>query len=251
MTLVDPEMPKPPRLPFGVPAFELVTTAGGGGTTLLGKEESVALRAPDCTFGGGGTTSLAPKILPIKLLISDPLAGWTLGGGATTLFDGSGGVPLASWRISCATSAEGGGAITDGAGRFSFGLRRVVLSGAETGGGTTALVICSGALAISRFTLPGAGGMMFAASAGAEREASCDTFGAGATTEVCRDGEFCRRSREMRGAGAMIADPNAGATSDLSFATLGAGGTIVALRFGAVRNGSRGAVGAGAITVSR
>ena len=40
--------------------------------------------------------------------------------------------------MSCETSAEGGGAITDGAGKFSFELRAVARSGAETGGGTTA-----------------------------------------------------------------------------------------------------------------
>jgi hypothetical protein len=41
-------------------------------------------------------------------------------------------------------SAEGGGAMTEGAGKFSFACNPASLSGAETGGGTTAtLFICT------------------------------------------------------------------------------------------------------------
>jgi hypothetical protein len=41
----------------------------------------------DETFGGGGTTSAGPKIFPINVLMSDPLVE---GGGAMTVFEGSG-----------------------------------------------------------------------------------------------------------------------------------------------------------------
>ena len=72
--------------------------------------------------------------------------------------DGSGMLPLASRCMSCETSDEGGGAMTDGAGKLSLGFRVPARSGAETGGGTTATVdICTGALEISRLTAAGAG----------------------------------------------------------------------------------------------
>jgi len=112
---------------------------------------------------------LAPRILPIRLLMNDPLADW-VGGGGTTVFDESGMLPLAGRRMSCEISLDGGGAITDGAGKFSFELRVGARSGADTGGGITAgLVIWTGGLEISRLTPPGAGGMTLAASAGFER----------------------------------------------------------------------------------
>jgi hypothetical protein len=46
------------------------------------------------TAGGGGTTSVAPKILPTKLLMNVPLPD-CVGGGGTTVFDESGMLPLA------------------------------------------------------------------------------------------------------------------------------------------------------------
>jgi hypothetical protein len=85
--------------------------------------------------GGGATTSVGPKIRPIRLLIN-PLAEDDGGGGATA-FDGSGGVAPVSRRISALTSVEVGGATTAGAGKLSFDRRTSARSGAETGGGTT------------------------------------------------------------------------------------------------------------------
>ena len=121
------------------------------------------------TAGGGGTTSVGPKSLPIRLLTKDPLAD-CVGGGGTTVFVGSGMLPLAKRCKSCDTSFEGGGAMTDGAGILSLGLRVLARSGAETGGGiTAALVICTGVLEVSRLTPPGTGGITFAASAGVDR----------------------------------------------------------------------------------
>ena len=124
---------------------------------------------PEFTDGGGGTTSLAPKILPIKLLIYDPLPDCD-GGGGTTVFPGSCTLPLARRRMSGEISEEGGGATTEGDGSVSLGLRKAARSGADTGGGTTVvLVICTGALVISRLKAPGAGGITFADIAGLER----------------------------------------------------------------------------------
>lgn len=87
--------------------------------------------------GGGAITSVGPKILPIKLLMNDPLAEDDGGGGATA-FEGSGAPALARRRTSGVTSLEVGGATTAGAGMLSLELRAVARSGAETGGGTTA-----------------------------------------------------------------------------------------------------------------
>ena len=93
-----------------------------------------------------------------------------VGGGGTTLFERSGALPLASRCRSCAISVEGGGATTDGAGIESLGFRAPDLSGADTGGGTTAaFAICTGERETSRLTADGAGGTMLELSAGAER----------------------------------------------------------------------------------
>jgi hypothetical protein len=79
-------------------------------------------------------------------------------------------LPPARRRMSGETSAEGGGTMTAGAGKFSLGLRVPARSGAETGGGMTAgLVICTGERETSGLTPPGAGGITLAASAGVER----------------------------------------------------------------------------------
>ena len=141
--------------------------------------------------------------------------------------------------------------MTEVGGRLSFGLRTAARSGAETGGGTTAaLVICTGDLEVSRLTPPGAGGITLAARAEVERECSPATLGAGATTDMLREGPLRLRSREALGAGGMTAGRRAGATRVCSPETLGAGGIRVALKFGAVSVRSRDADGAGAITDS-
>jgi hypothetical protein len=160
------------RLPRGFPPAAPTPTAGGGGTTFAASVVPVPAVLLELTAGGGGTTSLGPKIFPIRLLINDPLPAW-VGGGGTTVLEGSGTLPLARRCTSREMSAEGGGAMTEGAGMFSFALRVVVRSGAETGGGTTAtFAICTGALESSRLTAPGAGGITLAARDGAERAES-------------------------------------------------------------------------------
>ena len=98
--------------------------------------------------------------------MNDPLAVGA-GGGATTIFDESRRLPLA--RRCTSWDAEGGGAMTEGAGKFSFGFRLVARSGADTGGGTTAGVICTGEWDNSRLMALGAGAVTLDASAGAGR----------------------------------------------------------------------------------
>jgi hypothetical protein len=116
----------------------LAFTVGGGATTLVESDACDALLAlPALTFGGGGTTSLAPKILPIRLLMNVPLPDCE-GGGGTTVLPGSGTLPPAMRRMSVEMSAEGGGATTLGAGKVNLRLPDAARSGAETGGGTTA-----------------------------------------------------------------------------------------------------------------
>jgi len=184
--------------------------------------------------------------------MKDPLPDCA-GGGGTTVFDESGMLPPATRWVSCETSDEGGGAITEGADKLNLGLRVPARSGAETGGGmTAALVICTGELETSRLTPPGAGGITLPASAGAERVRSRAALGAGATTDGLSDGAFSARSRETLGAGAITVGAKAGATKGWSRETLalGAGGIRVALRFGAVSGRSRETEGAGAITES-
>ena len=83
--------------------------------------------------GGGGTTSLAPKILPMMLLMKDPPV--CDGGGGTTDRLGSA-TPGETRCVSEAMSTEGGGATTCGAGIFNRAVREVARSGADTGGGT-------------------------------------------------------------------------------------------------------------------
>jgi hypothetical protein len=86
-------------------------------------------------------------------------------------------------------SAEGGGAITEGAGSVNLGWDVVSRSGAEMGGGTTfASDICTGEREISRLTALGAGGTTVALRAGAERALSREMFGAGAMTVVLSAG---------------------------------------------------------------
>jgi hypothetical protein len=166
---VAPERARP------VPEVLPEETLGGGGTMLLANEppllagvvRAVVEAFDEETVGGGGTTSCVPKILPITLLMNDPLA--CVGGGGTTAREGSE-LPLSRRRKSCAESAEGGGATTDGAGKLSFELRKASRSGAETGGGTTeASRICTRVGETSRPATEGAGGITLEFSAGVER----------------------------------------------------------------------------------
>jgi hypothetical protein len=92
------------------------------------------------------------------------------GGGGTTLCDVPGAPPLSSLRNSRVLSAEGGGAITDGAGMLSFAVRSLSRSGAETGGGTTAaLFICTRDGDTSRLADVGAGGITLPCKSGVDR----------------------------------------------------------------------------------
>jgi hypothetical protein len=180
------DVPAPLRVPRGVAVAAPVTV--GGGATTAGWSEAAVFDCVLVTAGGGGTTSDAPKSFPTRLLSNDPLLA-VVGGGGTTDLEGSAVLPVARRRMSCVTSVDGGGAITEGAGMVSLGLRVAVRSGAEAGGGTTAgLVICSGELEISRLTAAGAGAITFDASDGVEREGLLadwlfESVGAGATTD--------------------------------------------------------------------
>jgi hypothetical protein len=120
------------------------------------------------TVGGGGTTSCVPKSLPTMLEMNDPPAG--LGGGGTTDGEDGARLPLSRRRRSCVESADGGGATTEGAGSVSFAVREVSRAGADTGGGTTALLICTREGATSRPTFVGAGGTTLAFTVGPERD---------------------------------------------------------------------------------
>jgi hypothetical protein len=120
--------------------------------------------------------------------------------------------PPATRCASREMSAEGGGAMTEGAGKLSLGLRRAARSGAEAGGGTTAAFIGAGEREVSRLTALGAAGITLGARVETERAASRVTLGAGATTVVVREGTTGVLSPETRGAGGMTAGPSAGAT---------------------------------------
>jgi hypothetical protein len=224
--------PAPWRMPCGVPPAAFPPTDGGGGTTFDASVDPAPRALFEFTDGGGATTSLGPKIFPIKLLSIDPLPACAFGGGGTTAFVGSA-LPLGSRCISCVISVEGGGAITDGAGRDTFACRVLARSGADAGGGTTSFVICTGALRTSRLTAPGAGGITFAASDGEERVLSRDALGAGAITEAFIAGAVSVRSRATFGAGGITDGASAGATRACS-ETFGAGGITFVLSVGAV-----------------
>jgi hypothetical protein len=103
------------------------------------------------------------------VLKNDPLPA-CVGGGGTTVGEVAREPPLSSRRRSFAESADGGGAMTEGAGRLSFALRPLSRSGAETGGGTTATsFICTREGETSRPMALGAGGITLPLSAGVER----------------------------------------------------------------------------------
>src|SRR5216684_2430661 len=111
-------------------------------------------------------------------------------------------------------SADGGGAITEGAGSVNLEWDAVSRSGADTGGGTTlASDICTGEREISRLTAKGAGGTTAALRAGEERDLSREIFGAGATTAELSAGANNVRSCETLGAGGMTAVFKAGAVN--------------------------------------
>jgi hypothetical protein len=152
------------------------------------------------TVGGGGTTSCVPKILP-TMVLKKPVC---VGGGGTTA--GETPAPLSSRRMSRVESAEGGGAMTEGAGRLSFALRPDSRSGAETGGGTTpASFICTRDGETSRSTAAGAGGITPAFSTGLDRDRSRETrVDAGPITLGLRDRAPAAWSRETLGAGATM-----------------------------------------------
>lgn len=152
-TLGPDSVPIPLRFPRGEPPAS--DAVGGGCTTFALRSVPDGPRLPlAVTLGGGGTTSLAPKIRPTRLLMKDPLADCD-GGGGTTVWDGP--VTAPSPRVLCEMSAEGGGAITEGAGKFNLEVRGPARSGADTGGGTTeAVVICTGERESSRLMAVGA-----------------------------------------------------------------------------------------------
>ena len=146
MTLATRELPDPPAEVCDVPAV-----------------------LADETDGGGGTTSCVPKSLPMMVLTKDPLAA-CVGGGGITLGAEERTPPLSSRRKSRGESAEGGGATTEGTGILSFAMREDSRSGAETGGGTTAILsICTRDGETSRVTEEGAGAITVPWRAGAER----------------------------------------------------------------------------------
>ncbi len=180
---------------------------------------------PDETVGGGGTTSCVPKSLPTILLCNELLDAW-VGGGGTTVGETRPEPPLSNRRKSRVELAEGGGAMTEGAGRLSFAFRPASRSGAETGGGTTAAsFICTRDRETSR-PAAGAGGITLALSAGAERALSRETrVDAGPITLALNEGAARLRSRETLGAGPMMLESRTGANSVCSELTLGAGGT--------------------------
>jgi hypothetical protein len=133
--------------------------AGGGGMTLAASAVPELRELPDALVeGGGGTTSCVPKSFPMTLLTNDVLPAW-VGGGGTTAGLLAPTLPLSRRRKSREESADGGGAITDGAGRLSFAVRADSRAGAETGGGTTAAFICTREGATSRPAAVGAGGI--------------------------------------------------------------------------------------------
>lgn len=238
----EPTLPEPPA-------------DGGGGITLLASPPAVPFglrEVPDAlpgdTFGGGGTTSCVPKSFPMMLLTIDVLF-VAAGGGGTMLCDVPGAPPLSSLRNSRVDSAEGGGAITEGAGMFSF-VRSLSRSGAETGGGTTAvLFICTREGDTSRLADAGAGGITLPCKSGVDRPRSRETrLGAGATTFEFKAGAVSVRSRDTFGAGAMTLEFNAGVASRCSDWTLG---TIAAFSVGELRACSRETLlSAGATTFS-
>ena len=161
------EAPVPLRTPRGLPAAPF--TDGGGATTLAASDAERPLLLAEVAAGGGGTTSLGPKILPMMLLMNDPLPDCE-GGGGTTFLPASASLFAVNRRMSRDKSVEGGGATTDGAGKVAFEVRALAFSGADTGGGITAgFIACRGAVVIWRATEPGAGGITPAVNPGPER----------------------------------------------------------------------------------
>jgi hypothetical protein len=206
--------PPAPLRALPVPA----ETLGGGGTTLFanGPEFPEGLRPvpatfPETTLGGGGTASCVPKSFPITVLTNEVLPAGAGGRGITAREATV--LPLSRWRRSRDESAEGGGAITEGAGKLNFAAREDSRSGAETGGGTTeTLFICTREGETSRLISEGAGGITLVARVGAERVWSRETrVAAGPITFGVKAGAAIRRCSETFGAGAMMLGSRRGA----------------------------------------
>ena len=96
-TTFDPrDEPDPLRDARGVPP---AATVGGGARTLVGRDGELLDGAPvELTAGGGGTASDAPKSLP-TMLLKNPLPD-CVGGGGTTVFEGSVALLLERRRMS-------------------------------------------------------------------------------------------------------------------------------------------------------
>jgi hypothetical protein len=206
------ELPKPD---------DALAIDGGGGITLALREvpcppfgDVRELPAEELaeTLGGGGTTSWVPKSFPMIVLTNEPLAA-CVGGGGMTRGAEDGTPPLSSLRISRSVEADGGGATTEGDGKFSFAVRVLSRSGAETGGGTTAtLFICTREGETSWVTSEGAGAITRPLSDGAERAWSRETrVDAGAITFALREGALRLLLLETLGAGAMMEESRRGA----------------------------------------
>jgi len=205
--------PAPLRFPRALPPVSVALTEGGGGAMLsesVGRDALPVLLVVTA-LGGGATTSVGPKIRPMRPLTKDPPVGEG-GGGAIALL-GSGVWLAARCRVSALMSVEGGGATVAGAGKLNLELRTLALSGAETGGGTTVGSIdCTGAVENWRPTAAGAGGTTLEVNAGAARKGSRLTFCAGAATDGSNAGATSGCSRETLAAGGTTAGASAGAT---------------------------------------
>ena len=202
-----PLLPRPlPESPLPPP------TLGGGGTTfadptsvppprLLPREPFLEPPAcdPPSMSAGGGTTCVA--IVPLPDLDLDPPPAAEGGGG-------TGCVRMSPLRVlpqlfRSRLTCEGGGAITAGTGRASFGTDARSRAGADTGGATTSVVCDSGAreLARSRGVSRGAGATTFGVSEPRLRIFSGEALGAGATGAEFSDAAL-RDACEISGTGA-------------------------------------------------
>jgi hypothetical protein len=235
-----------PRIPEGPP---LDDAEGGGGITLPASVPAVREPVGD-TLGGGGTTSCVPKIFPMRPLTKDVLPAG-VGGGGTTVGEVAPLPPASRRRRSRVESADGGGAITEGAGRLIFVLRALSRSGAETGGGTTlASRMRSREGTTSCPAAVGAGGITLVCKAGADRARSSETVvEGGAITPGLSDGAARVPLDGTFGAGAMTVGSSSGINRVCSEPTVGAGGTTAAFKAGVVRAASGETLGAGGITV--
>jgi len=162
--------------------------------------------ADACT--GGGTTLALPTNPAVDRLSPVPpgLELPTCTGGGTTLVCRF--IASLPPRVPTPWDNCAGGATTAGAGNVSFADKFVSRSGAETGGGTTSILLATVTLAAngSRCNPEGGGGTTVVVSAGAVRVVPCETCGGGA----------------------IIVAVNAGVDLELPCATCGAGGITLA-----------------------